>query len=86
MYIYIYLYLYENLIEKVFITSCIIIDTTSFMLGNLQSIFLLKSIFLPTKTKKLISNTKKQTHIKVNHYYHPLVCLIIVYLYVDTLI
>ena len=35
------------------------IDTTSFMLGNLQS------IFLPTKTKKFIEN--KNTYIRNKH-------------------
>ena len=58
---------------------------TSFMVGNPQS------IFLPTKTKDFISNTEKttqqkQTHLEVNHCYHPLLCSINVYLYVDTLI
>ena len=44
IYIYIYTYIYIKLIEKVF--NQYDIDTTSFMLDNLRS------IFLPTKTKR----------------------------------
>ena len=59
------------------------IDTTSFMLGNLQS------IFLPKKQKDFISNTKKHTA-KINtHQSQSLLSFFTLFnnhLYVDTLI
>ena len=69
MYIYIYI-IYINLIERVFGVQYNMSDTTSFMLGNLQS------IFLPTKTKRFHKYCKR-TYRKNKHTPRSIIAIIL---------